>query len=52
MLSPQVVWAVRAWQSVLSRDPLPGLLVTVAIMLALAAVFFGLSVLRFRRRFA
>lgn len=45
-------WAVRSWQMALSGGGLPEMLVTLAIMLALAALFFGLSVLRFRKRFA
>lgn len=45
-------WGVRGWQQLLEGAGLAEVLPTVAVMLALGAVFFAIGVLRFRRRFA
>jgi len=45
-------WAVRGWLSLLDGGRTVDLLPTVAVMLALGAIFFGIGLLRFRKRFA
>ncbi len=51
LLTPQG-WAVRAWQLLLDGGTLADVLGTLAVMLVLATAFFGLGLLRFRRRYA
>jgi ABC-2 type transport system permease protein len=45
-------WAVRGWLLLLDGGRTVDLLPTVAVMLGLGAVFFGIGLLRFRKRFA
>jgi len=51
LLVPQG-WAVRGWQQLQAGAGVNEVLPTVAVMLALGAVFFAIGLLRFRRRFA
>jgi ABC-2 type transport system permease protein len=51
LLVPQG-WAVRGWALLLKGGGLIDVLPTVAVMLALSAIFFLAGLLRFRRRFA
>jgi ABC-type multidrug transport system permease subunit len=51
LLVPQG-WAVRAWQMIQAGGGLGDVLVTLLVMLGLAAVFFTVGLLRFRKRFA
>ena len=51
LLVPQG-WAVRAWQLIQAGGGVGDVLVTLLVMLALAAIFFTVGELRFRKRFA
>jgi ABC-2 type transport system permease protein len=51
LLVPQG-WAVRGWQVLLEGGGAGDVLPTTAVMLALSALFFGIGLVRFRRRFA
>ena len=51
LLVPQG-WAVRAWQLIQAGGGIGDVLVTLLVMLGLAAVFFAVGLLRFRKRFA
>jgi len=51
LLVPQG-WAVRGWQLIQAGGGLGDVLVTLLVMLGLAAVFFTVGLLRFRKRFA
>ena len=51
LLVPQG-WAVRAWQLIQAGGGVGDVLVTLLVMLGLAAVFFAVGLLRFRKRFA
>jgi len=51
LLVPQG-WAVRGWQLIQAGSGMGDLTVTVLVMLGLAAVFFTVGLLRFRKRFA
>lgn len=51
LLVPQG-WAVRGWQLVQAGSGIGDLIVTVLVMLGLAAIFFAVGLLRFRKRFA
>jgi len=51
LLVPQG-WAVRAWQLIQAGGGVGDVLVTLLVMLALAAIFFTVGLLRFRKRFA
>jgi ABC-2 type transport system permease protein len=45
-------WAVRGWRQLLEGGGAGELWLSLAVMLALSGVFFGLALFRFRRRFA
>jgi ABC-type multidrug transport system permease subunit len=45
-------WAMEAWQLTLQGASVGEVLVPVAVMFGLGALFFGVGVLLFRRRFA
>jgi ABC-2 type transport system permease protein len=45
-------WAMRAWQVVIDGGTVGDVFLTFAVMVALAAGFFSIGVLRFRKRFA
>jgi ABC-type multidrug transport system permease subunit len=51
LLVPQG-WTVRAWQILQAGGGLGDVLVTLLVMLGLAAIFFAVGLLRFRKRFA
>ena len=51
LLVPQG-WAVRGWQMIQAGGGVGDVLVTLLIMLGLAAIFFAVGLLRFRKRFA
>jgi ABC-2 type transport system permease protein len=51
LLVPQG-WALRGWKLVLSGAPLPEILGTTAIMVAIGVALFAAGVLMLRRRFA
>jgi len=51
LLVPQG-WAVRGWQLIQAGGGLGDVLVTLLVMLGLAAIFFAVGLLRFRKRFA
>jgi ABC-2 type transport system permease protein len=45
-------WGVRGWRLLLEGSAIGDVLPTVAVMLAAGLVFFGIGVLRFRKRYA
>ena len=51
LLVPQG-WAVRGWQMIQAGGGVGDVLVTLLVMLGLAAIFFAAGLLRFRKRFA
>jgi len=51
LLVPQG-WAVRGWQMIQAGGGVGDVLVTLLVMLGLAAIFFTAGLLRFRKRFA
>ena len=51
LLVPQG-WAVRGWQLIQAGGGVGDVLVTLLVMVGLAAIFFAVGLLRFRKRFA